>query len=115
MGKFTVLFFLLVLTSCETTSKEQLPLPFSPTYVLILTDTSMGTSQWVVDYRKEQLNRAKVVVSGFPGEAAAAVLARLPWLLQPGVDTLLIDTAFLQNPARLCDSVRKWSPSTVCR
>jgi hypothetical protein len=33
----------------------------------------------------------RVITSGYPGETAAELTARLPWLLQPGVDVLLYD------------------------
>lgn len=45
-----------------------------------------------------QDNNFRVVVSGYPDERTDELLARLPWLLQPGIDLLLVDPDFL-SPA----------------
>ncbi|MEM9929534.1 MAG: hypothetical protein AAF840_06935 [Bacteroidota bacterium] len=47
----------------------------------------------------------RVLLSGYPGETAADLTARLPWLLQPGVDVFLYDER-LAGPAGL-DSLQQ--------
>jgi len=40
----------------------------------------------------------RVLISGYAGETAAELIARLPWLLQPGVDLFVYDD-LLAGPA----------------
>ena len=49
-------------------------------------------------------NDLRVITSGTPEESPASLGQRLPWLLQPGVDTLYYDTR-LAGPAG-ADSIR---------
>jgi len=105
------LFLIALLTGCApnaTTSKE-----LDPTYVLLLADTSLQTPEWLTAYRRNSAHHVTVVVSGEPGETTDQLLRRLPWLLQPGVDTLYIDRTY-RDYGRICDSLGFWSPSTQC-
>ena len=83
------------------------------TYVLLLADTSRNTPRWVTTYRQSVSPQVTVVVSGDPNETTEQLLQRLPWLLQPGVDTIYIDRGY-DNRNRICDSLAKWSVATVC-
>ncbi len=83
------------------------------TYVLLLADTTRFPISSQTTYRSRWPAAVKLVVSGYGNESPKAILERLPWLLQPGVDTLYViqsDPAYLL----ICDSVAKWSPSTYC-
>lgn len=83
------------------------------TYTLVLIDTTNSTPQWLAKLRKD--SSRTVAVSGYAGETSKALLQRLPWLLQPGVDTIVYDQQFL-GP-EIADSLRqklvKLSPATV--
>lgn len=60
--------------------------------LVLLTDTTQWSPGQLTDYR-DSLTKVgyRVLVSGYPGESSAALAARLPWLLQPGVDVFLYD------------------------
>ncbi|MEO1255983.1 MAG: hypothetical protein AAFY41_14025, partial [Bacteroidota bacterium] len=83
------------------------------TYVLLLADTSRNTPRWVTTYRQSVSPQVTVVVSGDPNETTEQILQRLPWLLQPGVDTLYVSEDY-QEGTRICDSLTLWSPTTIC-
>lgn len=85
--------------------------------LVLLTDTTQWTPGHLMNYR-DSLTAAgfRVLVSGYPQESAAALAARLPWLLQPGVDVFIYDErlagqagldslraylARIQHPARI--------------
>lgn len=115
MLKLLPLFVLaLLLVNCQTETVQEATPPPS-TYTLVLTDTTVAAPSWLGDYNKKTSLGNKTVISGFPHETPDEVIARLPWMLQPGVDTLLIDQRFLPNGQEICDSVASWSPTTVCR
>jgi len=66
--------------------------PLRAKNLVLLTDTT----QWkppVLHRYKDSLQRAgyRVIISGTAGETAEELLARLPWLLQPGVDVFVYD------------------------
>ena len=63
-----------------------------PKNLVLLTDTSRWEAGRLVTY-KDSLGKAgyRVLVSGYAGESAAELTARLPWLLQPGVDLFIYD------------------------
>lgn len=82
-------------------------------YVLVLTDTSKTIPPWLEELRKEETGGRTLVVSGYPGERVAELMTRIPWLLQPGVDSLIIGPDY-EGGKRICDSLIKWSPHTVC-
>ncbi len=73
--------------------------------LVLLTDASTWEKedlQALKDSLTEQ--RYRVIVSGFTGETAAALTARLPWLLQPGVGLFLYDERL--SGAGAADSLR---------
>ncbi len=63
-----------------------------PQNLVLLTDTARWQPGHLAAY-KDSLVAAgyRVLVSGYRGESAAELSARLPWLLQPGVDLFLYD------------------------
>ena len=63
-----------------------------PQNVVLLTDSTQWETSALTAY-KDSLTSAgyRVLVSGYPNESAAALTARLPWLLQPGVDLFIYD------------------------
>lgn len=73
--------------------------------LVLLTDTTAWPAGALRHYRDSLTGAGfRVVVSGYPGESAAQLSGRLPWLLQPGVDVFVYDPA-LAGPAGL-DSLR---------
>lgn len=60
--------------------------------LVLLTDAT-SWEHGHLDRYKDSLTAAgyRVLVSGYPGESAGELSARLPWLLQPGVDLFLYD------------------------
>lgn len=90
------------------------------TYVLAIVDTAQGEPAWLAQYRANLPDHTTLAVSGYTPNAGTqvqepcfALLSRVPWLLQPGVDTLYLGVPSYCS-ARLCDSVALWSPSTYC-
>jgi len=58
----------------------------------LLTDTTQWASSTLKVYKDSLENEGfRVIISGYPGETAAQLAARLPWLLQPGVDLFVYD------------------------
>ena len=84
-----------------------------PAYNLILTKENPATTPWIVTLRSHQ--RAKYVISGEASETGISLLQRLPWLLQPGVDTIIYDPGLAGTT--VVDSLRQLlmeqSPHTV--
>jgi len=74
---------------------------------VLLTDTTRWSPPALQAYR-DSLTDAdyRVLISGSPGESAEALMARLPWLLQPGVDLFIYDER-LSGPAAQ-DSLRAY-------
>lgn len=95
-----LLSLLLLLSLAPACAPNEPPLPPPiPKNIVLLTDTS----RWApteLQYYKDSLAAAgyRVLISGYPGETAAELLARLPWLLQPGVDKFIYDDR-LAGPA----------------
>lgn len=58
-------------------------------YNLILTQDQHRNTTNIVALRTSP--DAKYVISGYPDETPESLLERLPWLLQPGVDTIFYD------------------------
>ena len=112
--KYSIFLFSLMLASCQPDQNVE-KANLSSTYVLILADTSTQVPPWLINYRKSSLKNNKIVVSGYPAETHNELLARLPWLLQPGVDTLIIDRNFVDDHRAICDSIALWSPTTHCK
>lgn len=81
----------------------------STTPLVLLTDASGWKEQDLAAY-KDSLGAEgyRVIVSGYRGETAAELTARLPWLLQPGVSLFLYDEQ-LAGPAG-ADSLRRALP-----
>lgn len=91
LAVFLALLFLTFLApACAP--NEPPPASAPPKNIVLLTDTSQWESGQLTAY-KDSLTTAgyRVLVSGYPGESAAELTARLPWLLQPGVDLFLYD------------------------
>ncbi|TXF91126.1 hypothetical protein FUA23_02545 [Neolewinella aurantiaca] len=82
-----------------------------PRNLVILTDSSDWKPGKLLRYT-DSISSAgyRVLVSGYPEENAAALSARLPWLLQPGVDLFIYDDA-LAGPAGL-DSLKNYLERT---
>ena len=85
-----LLILLLTLSSCLP---DVPPPPPEPTQNLVLlTDTTYWLPGELNAWRDSVLAEDyRLIVSGFPGETAADLVARLPWLLQPGVDRFVYD------------------------
>ncbi len=85
---------LLLLTFLAPACAPNEPPPTSPPQknIVLLTDTTQWKTNRLATY-KDSLSQAgfRVLVSGYPNESAAELTARLPWLLQPGVDLFLYD------------------------
>lgn len=82
-------------------------------YVLILSAETPETAPWIKAFRKT--STSTYVLSGYPDETAKGLMKRLPWLLQPGVDTLIYDPALAGW--EVADSLKKYlqnyAPATV--
>ncbi|SEP99953.1 hypothetical protein [Neolewinella agarilytica] len=102
---FSLLFIPLLAPACapaENTVEEVLPVR----HVVILTDT-LQNGHLIAGFR-DSLTEAgnRVLISGYPGETAEAITARLPWLLQPGVDLFIYDQKLAGKPGE--DSLRNY-------
>ncbi len=74
--------------------------------LVLLTDTTQWRAGALANYRVElEKEGYRVLVSGYPGETPAALVARLPWLLQPGVDRFVYDPRL--SSAAGADSLRQ--------
>jgi hypothetical protein len=85
-------------------------------YVVVLTDTI----QWeatALHHLRDSLTASgyRVIISGYPKETTEELMARLPWLLQPGVDVLLYDDRLAGRAAfdSLMQKIGLLSPHTV--
>lgn len=117
----TLLLAILLATLGACTQNESATdaAPTSRSYTLILTDTTAinGFSTKLASWRKERHPHAVLAVSGYPNETKLSLLQRLPWLLQPGVDTLYYDPA-LAGPDLLLtlqDTLSILSPITTVK
>jgi hypothetical protein len=118
---FTLLipFLLATLGACTRNEAAADAAPTPRSYTLILTDTTAanGFTTLLVDWRKDRHFNAVLAVSGYPDETKLSLLQRLPWLLQPGVDTLYYDPA-LAGPELLLslrDTLSILSPVTTVK
>lgn len=108
----------LVLLSCvglSCTSEERSVGGDQSIYVLVLTDT-VGTDNAALA-RLRARPGTTVAVSGSASEPQGRLLNRLPWLLQPGVDTLFYDPD-LAGPDLLDSFINRLalsSPNTIVR
>ncbi|MFT5999261.1 MAG: hypothetical protein ACI81P_001718 [Neolewinella sp.] len=92
--RLTIPLTLLLLTILAPACAPKDPPPPSESLqnLVLLTDTT----QWeatALHHLQDSLATSgyRVLTSGYSGETATELLARLPWLLQPGVDVLLYD------------------------
>jgi hypothetical protein len=72
--------------------KDPPPPPATLQNLVLLTDTI----QWEATTLHHLLDSLaasgyRIIISGYPKETTEELMARLPWLLQPGVDVLLYD------------------------
>ncbi len=66
--------------------------PAVSTRVVLLTDsTKWRTDRWLRLKKQLSDNGHRVLISGEADESARSLSERLPWLLQPGVDTFYYD------------------------
>ncbi|MTB51890.1 hypothetical protein [Lewinella sp. W8] len=95
---WTLLVLLLLAPACtpkenNTQSEER------SEHLVLLTDAARWPEGRLAALKDSlQDENFRVVVSGYPGERTDELLARLPWLLQPGIDLMLVDPDFL-SPA----------------
>lgn len=112
-----LLLFIGVCVSCLVGCQEKSLLLRQPskTYTLVLTDTSHHTSDWLAQRRSWNLSHQTIAVSGYAAETDTSLLQRLPWLLQPGVDTLAYDPDLAgQSAVKLLENyLQENSPTTV--
>lgn len=110
----------LFLAACQANTPPPMEASTPSTYVLVLVDTTDGEPAWLRQYRADLSPTTTLAVSGYTPNAGTQVqeqcltlLSRVPWLLQPGVDTLYLGVG--ESCARaICDSLTSWSPSTYC-
>lgn len=89
---YLTLFVLLNLApACAPEKETQEASP--PKKVVVLTDSTSWQPGGTVETKVNRLRKEKVrlLISGSPGETGEDLIARLPWLLQPGLDTLYYD------------------------
>ncbi len=104
---------LALLLACQANTPPPMEEASQPIYVLVIMDTAQDESAWLRTYRANLPPATTVAVSGYTQEPCLAILSRLPWLLQPGVDTLYLGVG--ESCAKIiCDSLSSWSPSTYC-
>lgn len=73
---------------------------------MLLTDTMTWAPKGLDRYRDSlEAENYRVLVSGYPGETPAELAARLPWLLQPGVELFLYDPTLAGKEG--ADSLRR--------
>lgn len=101
--QLTLLLLLWLAPACAPDQPP--PPPAAAQNLVLLTDTTRWAATTLRQY-KDSLTTAgyRVLVSGYPGETTTALLARLPWLLQPGVDKFIYDDRLAGSKAG--DSLR---------
>lgn len=101
----SLLFIPLLAPACapaENISAKELP----TRHVVMLTDT-LQTGHQITNLRDSLLAVGdRVLISGYPDETAEELMARLPWLLQPGVDLFIYDQDLAGKPGE--DSLRNY-------
>ena len=101
------LLSLLLLTCAACLPDRREPPPPPDFRVVVVADTSRWAAGELLRLRADYAApNFRLLITGYPGETAPALTARLPWLLQPGVDRFLYDTISLP-PAGL-DSLRRF-------
>lgn len=87
---FTLLLALFLAPACAP--EKSVVEKFTSSHLVLLTDTLQWEAQRLEQYR-DSLKTAgfRVLISGRSGETAPELKARLPWLLQPGVDLFIYD------------------------
>lgn len=76
----------IILVACQPAAPTE---EIVPPYVLILTNASADSTDWIRGLKESET--VKYVVSGYEDETPRSLLQRIPWLLQPGVDTIVYD------------------------
>jgi hypothetical protein len=101
----SLLFIPLLAPACapaDNTVEEVLPVR----HVVVLTDT-LQSGNLMAGFRDSLIGAGnRVLISGFPAETAEELAARLPWLLQPGVDLFIYDQKLAGKPGE--DSLRNY-------
>ncbi|WP_157500782.1 hypothetical protein [Lewinella sp. 4G2] len=87
-----LLFLLHLAPACAPNNDSEATAEPRRTNIVVLTDTA----DWAPNHLRlltEQFAKSgsRVLTSGECGETAAQLIQRLPWLLQPGVDTFYVD------------------------
>jgi hypothetical protein len=105
----TLLFVLFLAPACapneQASEAEAVAVVARP--IVLLTDAETWSEVGLKQYKDSlEAKNYRVIVSGFTGETVGDLVARLPWLLQPGVDLFLYDSA-LAGPAG-ADSLRAY-------
>lgn len=97
------LFVLFLAPACAPA--EPPPPPQRALATVLLTDTTVWQKEALLAFR-DSLEKAgnRLVISGYPGETSADLVARLPWLLQPGTGRILYDERLAGSAA--ADSLR---------
>lgn len=100
---FASLFILFLAPACAPA--EPPPPTTRALATVVLTDTTIWQKEELAALR-DSLEGAgnRLVISGYSGETPADLVARLPWLLQPGTGRILYDER-LAGPAA-ADSLR---------
>ncbi|MBC6993188.1 hypothetical protein QWY85_20720 [Neolewinella lacunae] len=92
--------------ACAPSPPAAAAAPLPPRPLVLLTDSTQWAAGALGNYRaKLEKEGYRVLVSGYPGETPAALVARLPWLLQPGVDRFVYDVRL--SGAAGADSLRQ--------
>lgn len=96
---------LLILLLAPACAPEAPPSPPAKSVaVVLLTDTTQWPAGELTMFRDSlETSNHRLVVSGYPGETPTDLVARLPWLLQPGTEKIIYDPR-LAGPA--ADSLR---------
>lgn len=100
----SLLFVLLLAPACAPPEDVSETPPAR--HVVLLTDTLK--SDKLITHLRDSLVAAgnRVLISGYPEETAEQLTARLPWLLQPGVDLFIYDQDLAGKPGE--DSLRNY-------
>lgn len=87
-----VLTLLLLTVFAPACAPNDPPPSVSQQNLVLLTDTTHWQASDLHQLQDSlMMSGYRVITSGYPGESTEEIMARLPWLLQPGVDVLLYD------------------------
>jgi len=92
LGWIALLFTLVVWAPACAPDRQSPETEPAPKKLVLLTDSTDWAPGELNDFRQiKEAEGYRMLISGTPGETQESLLARLPWLLQPGVDVLLYD------------------------